>query len=365
MTVVEMLVSMVITLVVLFAIVQVFSSLGDSVNVSRATIEMSAQLRSMAHRLQQDLDGLTIRTLPWARYDSGPGYFEYTEGPGYDTNATDHRSRDTGDIDDVLAFTACSKGEPFVATIDGEIVESQVAQIIWWVGYTDRNGNNVWDEGEPRTLNRTVIPVRTDVAPSFTLDELTLRANRFAHGNTIPYEIDTAQLATDRGPLGEDVVLGHLISFDVRAYDPEANEIKRAGYPVDPLDPLVPRDPDYVAPTSDAQVLRRGAYVDLGHGVGTTWFSGPPSGAWTRPIWDTFPFRYERDGVSGRDNVPPDRGTNGLDDDNANGVDDVGERENQPPYPMPLRAIQITIRVMEPGTEEVRQATVVANFVPD
>ena len=56
---------------------------------------------------------------------------------------------------------------------------------------------------------------------------------------------------------------------------------------------------------------------------------------------------------------------NGIDDDNQNGVDDAGERETSPPYPAPLRGIEVRIRVMDYSTRQVRQVSVVADFVPE
>lgn len=44
------------------------------------------------------------------------------------------------------------------------------------------------------------------------------------------------------------------------------------------------------------------------------------------------------------------------------GVDDVGERETQPPYAVPLQGIQVRIRVFEPGSRQVREVTLVQKF---
>ena len=52
-------------------------------------------------------------------------------------------------------------------------------------------------------------------------------------------------------------------------------------------------------------------------------------------------------------------------DDNGNGVDNPTERNTSPPYPVPLRGIQIKIRVYEPTTEQVREVTVTETFLPD
>jgi hypothetical protein len=66
---------------------------------------------------------------------------------------------------------------------------------------------------------------------------------------------------------------------------------------------------------------------------------------------------------------------NGQDDDNdgyfdesdetvKNGaVDDVIEQEAPAPYPVPLRGIQIRIRVFEPESRQIREMTIVQDFV--
>jgi hypothetical protein len=53
-----------------------------------------------------------------------------------------------------------------------------------------------------------------------------------------------------------------------------------------------------------------------------------------------------------------DEGTNGLDDNNDGIPDDPAERETSPPYPVPLRGIEVRIRCIEPTTKEIRQITI-------
>ena len=60
-----------------------------------------------------------------------------------------------------------------------------------------------------------------------------------------------------------------------------------------------------------------------------------------------------------------DEGTDGLDTDGINGVDDPGERETSPPYPVDLRGIEVRIRMMDFNTRQVRQVSVVGDFVPE
>lgn len=140
--------------------------------------------------------------------------------------------------------------------------------------------------------------------------------------------------------------------------------------------------------------------------------------------YDTWAFDYENDGIDqngngegvvadgidnngdGRIDEFIDEGTDGLDNDpddagpltSKNGVDDASvnlpvffngvlvypldptypnptinpnypvsdsERETSPPYPFPLRGIQVRIRLIEPDTRQVRQSTVISEFIPE
>ncbi len=79
-TLIEMLVAIAVSLIVMYAVITIFDRLNDGMNRSRATIEQAGELRNVAQRLQQDLDGRTASTLPWTGPDAGDGYFEYIEG---------------------------------------------------------------------------------------------------------------------------------------------------------------------------------------------------------------------------------------------------------------------------------------------
>lgn len=196
--------------------------------------------------------------------------------------------------------------------------------------------------------------------------------------------------------IGEDVALAELLAFDVQVFDPKARVKTLNG------EALVPSDPGWW--NSSATTLGYGAFVNLNYANyvdpatgNVTWndpndltstnrwsyFSGRPSFRvvsgnvvylgvpilWTQGTgYCTWSTHYERNGVnedaSTTDTVA-DEGTNGFDDDNTNGVDDVGERETAPPYPVPLRGIQVKIRAVEPDTRQVRQVTVVSDFIPE
>ena len=145
-TLIEMLVSVTLTLMIVFALVSVFDLIGKRVTDGRALIELSGNLRGAANRLQQDLAGLTATTLPPRDPSHGEGYLEIVDGPTTDrqhyvvaldgtqtyvdlaSNFVDPVGdgfvegpvpfdTSVGDTDDVLAFTTRSQGEPFFGQI--------------------------------------------------------------------------------------------------------------------------------------------------------------------------------------------------------------------------------------------------------
>jgi hypothetical protein len=146
-----------------------------------------------------------------------------------------------------------------------------------------------------------------------------------------------------------------------------------------------------------------GAYVDLYYARGINVpaviaaqlpFAGPgdprsglhvdPANPITPATYDTWTTFYESDGVNQDfflgDQVT-DEGTDGIDnlmDANGSryvhvnnpgnptmygGVDDASEFETAPPYDAPLKSIQIKIRVFEPGSRQIREVTIVQDFV--
>ena len=66
-----------------------------------------------------------------------------------------------------------------------------------------------------------------------------------------------------------------------------------------------------------------------------------------------------------------DQGTNNLDDPDPTlgepvfGIDDAGELETSPPYPYPIRGLKATLRVVDFTTRQVRQTSVVRDFLPE
>jgi prepilin-type N-terminal cleavage/methylation domain-containing protein len=230
-----------------------------------------------------------------------------------------------------------------------------------------------------------------------------------------------AQLPAYTAPdlIGEDVVLTNVLGFDFRVFDPHVSVTNFD--PADAVDPaqeaIVPGDPAYGAalaanprPTgTGVRVVGRGAYIDLGalstspallalaypstNGVdddnnGLTEASTPRDSAElaARPmfagnmhpssfllaagvpvdrnfVFDPWTANYENDGFDQDGDGAIDEGTNGIDDDSNGGADDIaGERETSPPYPHSLSSIQVRIRMYEPDTRQVRQASQIVKF---
>lgn len=423
-TLVEMLVAMTCTVLLMLAITQTFQSIGDITAKGRAGIEMSTQLRGVWLKLQEDLQAVTVPVRPWPDSAGAAGYFEYYDGLTWrDATAQANEYNVYGDVDDILAMTCRTTGEPFVGryVINNSVtmIQSNVAEVIWFTRFTDKNGNNTLDAGEPVTLYRRVLLVRPDLngtngdlagytdatyvnflqqndisvrrsggnLVANSLADLTQRENRFAHavGNYVPATATSAGhfsafpfpisltngfmdqavvLTGDR--TGEDVILSNVIAFDIRVFDRFAHIQNSNGEPVSPGDPgFKSGDPSLA--------IGQGAYVDLQHAGGSGDFTSVPMTKSlfgnSYPTYDTWSYFYEHDGVNQNGNSLTDEGTDGIDNVGvgtvAGAVDDVEERETSPPYPVPLRGIQIRLRALERDTRQVRQATLVQDFLPE
>jgi hypothetical protein len=234
-----------------------------------------------------------------------------------------------------------------------------------------------------------------------SLGDLTFRWNRVAHlpvdfslvdggGNALglstglylgainPIELPAYTAASLRG---EDVVLSNVTAFDFRVWDPN---VPVCGYNTlsgEIPEGLVPGDPGYNVAAVTGSTQGYGAFIDLGC-VDT-------SVAANVPLFNAM-----------------QRNPNGLDDDGVNGIDDANELtlnphfidgmqaraflpagnyvydpwtlryesdsynqdglvdvdavvdeggETAPPYPHPLKVLQVRIRMYEPDTRQVKQ----------
>ena len=422
MTLIEMLVATAATLILMGALAQVFSVFGSAVSNSRSMIEQDSRLRSVAWRLRSDLAGATARMLPPLKPEAGEGYFEIIEGPQSDAAAADGTTTLAGDIDDVLLFTTQSSEAAFIGKAGSLMVESPTAEVAWFLRQTGTNSPTTYTPTTytlfrrqllvvgyagfgPFTTNNTMtyqtwsgffdaydLSVRREgtlIIPN-TLSDLTRRESRFMHNVTgdttgagFPYAFPTGSfqglippdgLIFDRAVsstrVGEDVVLTNVIAFDVRVFDPAA-PVSVSGN-----DAQAPGDPGF------AVAVTNGAFVDLGN-LSTIDFDNPLTArvaphfsgygeaksqlvgsGLTARTWDTWSTHYETNGVSDDGDSIIDEGSNGLDDNSNGETDESTEKETSPPYPYPLRGIEVRIRCYEPSSRQVRQITVRNTFVP-
>ena len=86
-TLVELLVSMCVSLMLLGGVVSLFGTLGESVNDSKSNGEMLHTMRHAARQLQSDLGNVSLVPDPSETQTNPQGFFEYVEGPFNDIQA--------------------------------------------------------------------------------------------------------------------------------------------------------------------------------------------------------------------------------------------------------------------------------------
>lgn len=261
---------------------------------------------------------------------------------------------------------------------------------------------NAWSAGVTLPTNFSITPTNVDLWRSPLPYPAALDP---AAGSLINYYSPTADSndVTRTSRYTEDVVLTNVLGFDVKAWDPGAMIYDyNANYSATPPPPtLMPGDPLYGtnAPTSptDTRIRGYGAYVDLGWfdevysnvpgaiGSGTAVPVGVPErcfshrghpksslqantgtnlNASTFRVYDTWSTHYEYDGVvQNAGSLGADAGANGFDDNGDGVVDDPLEADTMPPYPTPLRGIQVKIRTFDPDSRQIREVTVIQDFV--
>jgi hypothetical protein len=179
-------------------------------------------------------------------------------------------------------------------------------------------------------------------------------------------------------------MLSNVLAFDLRVFDPGAPIYQESTSQTI----LEPNDPGwqygYVAPLGNAasgySFLGQGAYVDLGYSPSFPtanppwiypWFavwrelSHPNDTVLARgyAVYDTWSTSYENNAINEDGDALVDEATNGFDDNNAFGPDDVSERETRPPYDKPLRGVQVVLRVYETDARQIRQVRVNQHFL--
>jgi prepilin-type N-terminal cleavage/methylation domain-containing protein len=419
-TLIEVLVATSLTLILMGAVVAMFGNLGDSIAESRSTLEMTDRLRSVAMMLQRDLQGLTVKTIPPQNPNTAAGDLEIIEGPigttgnmlqpfavavDLDTGAATPDATPT-DWDDVLLFTSRRASQPFVGrcagTADGTL-KSDLAEIAWFLRGTTLYRRvlliapaapiNAGGAAGFYNLNDVSVRMQNNQLVANSLGDLTKRENRFAHNNqAYPFDVrgwgqlglptlcecsspswtacrmpPTAPGAINQidfwrnpfpwngcdpktgnmlqGPrVAEDVILTNVIGFDVKLWDPGVNDYRDLGY-----------NPNQGRFTATAPWPLFHHYGNPASGLSAT--------ANAARIWDSWSTHYETEGRGPNDSAAG-RSTNGLDDDGNGAVDDPLEQIAPPPYPGPLRAIQVKIRCFDPDSRQIRDVTVVQEFLP-
>ncbi|MHC2067921.1 PilW family protein [Bremerella sp. T1] len=223
---------------------------------------------------------------------------------------------------------------------------------------------------------------------------------------------------SSRDRTGEDVIMTNALAFDVKVFDPSAVVLQDGSGNFGIAPGELGYDPSNGAGVLNTSTPMSGAFTDLNWSarqslIATSTFGGAPATSsglnsvevndaqifGTAPTnfgdlltafpqipsqliitgnpadtpnlalqyayYDTWPLAYESDGVDQNGNGQVDEGTNGFDDTGDGVVDDISEYETSPPYPVPLRAVSITIRAIENGTRQVRQDTVISDFLPE
>jgi hypothetical protein len=78
--------------------------------------------------------------------------------------------------------------------------------------------------------------------------------------------------------------------------------------------------------------------------------------------YDTWSRHYEFNGVDDDGDGVVDEGVNGVTSSTSGWPEQTGALETSPPYPVPLRGLEVRIRCYEPASRQVRQVTIRHSF---
>lgn len=425
-SIVEIMIALTMTLIVLGAMMTAFSFASTKMRTGRALMEMAGRVRSTEDKLRSDFANLTVDPRPYTNTTRPPGYIEYIEGPGRDRTSVATIDSYLGDVDDYLGMTVRSSSQLFrgrrsILGGAGTVLESKLAEIIWFTTIEDNDGVAGIDfNADSVRVHRRVLLIRPDLGTLATginladlnlllatndiscrvvwadagetvynviannLSDLAVRKNRFCH-MIDPYDLTVSNSnypnVLERDKLdfrrswddvaddysSTDVMLTDVAAFDIRVFSPNASVNIDSEMVIEPGD--IGFDATLAAGTPF------GAYVDLDH-IGTGWFQ---SVVGVHPLrMNTFNFAapgestydsmtplYESDGIDTDVDGTIDQGTNGYDDGGTPAPDDNAERETTAPYPYPIRSIRVSIRVIEKLTKQVHQTSVEHGFVPE
>ena len=416
-TLIEIMIALTMTLIVLGAMMQAFQYASGQMQMGRATMEMANRLRSAEELLRSDLSNLTVEPRPYTETTNPNGYLEIVDGAMRDkTNAAGINSY-LGDVDDVIAMTVRSDGQFFRGrhipdnTTNSKVIESSIAEIMWYTTFVDRNTDSLIDFDESVKVHRRVLLIRPDMGPwenltlnqvttlmqnndiscrvvfdqdanefnvyANSLSDLAVRRNRFCHqwlnynssessvDVNWPNFLDRSLISTFQPVEGNDIVLTDVASFDLQVYSPDVTLSLDTDTPVAPADPGFPAAAtqisagDFVDLVWNAPVDFRGSRFNFAQ---QAWRNGFPA---AEAFYDTWTPVYESDGFDQDNDSLIDEGTNGLDNGGPLAPNDDSERETRPPYPYPVRGVKVSIRLIEKTTNQVYQSSVVHSYVPE
>ena len=206
-TLVELLLSTALGLLVLAAVIQMFSVMGGTINDSRAALAMNEDLRRVAAQLRSDLDGLTVIPDPPRPPENGEGYLQIIEGPMGPSSPGYMMARDTdfggapdttvSDTDDIILFTS-RKEEGFRARVNGTVETFDAAEVAWFM-----RGNKLYRKVRgidadlsavrSETLRYTLAPAdRGNVSEFFHKNDISMNAVTAMDGSgDVIYERNT------------------------------------------------------------------------------------------------------------------------------------------------------------------------------
>jgi hypothetical protein len=388
---------------------------------------LNNRLINAEEQLRRDLDRITVELKPHHQLSIQPkGYVEIVDGANTDyvpandaTFAHGGNELIFGDRDDYFACTIKSEGKAFRGRLGDEIVESHLAEVVWFTVFdssTPQTGDVLLVRRQLLILPTATIPpgstydtflenndisVRRTASGSLvpnSLEKLALRANRYSHElninpgpNGVDQHLSPAQSELEIVPLGtryrdDHIMVSSIAAFDIQVFDPNAYvRVLGNGDVVEPSDFGAKNQ---VVAERVGTFAKLGGFVDLGKGIMTTdagvplpdpgIFGGTPGPQlpalpltppfnYTESVYDTGTSEYNR-------RFADHPGLNRVDDDSDGQIDEGDEgkilggtmyRKVVAPYDAPLRGLKFTMRVFEPNTKQVRQLTVKKSFVSE
>ena len=378
-TLVEILISVSLSLFLLLGVTRLFQSVGTSITDAQGTLIMTRNLDWAATTLRNDLDNLTVDVNKPSKLNNtlnppgdSDGYFQIIEGNNttnavmVDASGATVPDPTVGDINDILMFTARAPADTqFRGLIGGvgNVGESPFAEVIWFV-----RGNTLYrrvllvlDNNTPLATTSPTgfyqgndISVRQEggVLEKNTLSDLAKRQNRFGHttSGTFPFSIHTSPewnylrmptleecahanwqaggtLPSVTGPPPSQTNFWEAPNNWIVSGSPILNSDSGslATYVTTPRNPRTAEDIILTNVISfDVKVWcpTSGQFVDLGTG---SWTTGHTLG----PVYDTWSSEY-----------PP----------------------LSAPYTMPLKGIEVTIRCFDPRSKNIKQIRIVKDF---